>query len=191
MGPWQRKCNMEKSGSESLQRNEKSTGQTVSHGGIHEPESCGNHSIRDLRRQLTRIEKPMFTGDKMSYQNWKAVFMARVDTVPASGEYKLLQIRQCLPALNVIENLGYSAAAYEAAKERLERRYGGKRRQVAISRKPRQFPTKKTGKGTRLGTVCRSVGNRHYQSEGKHHHSFKLGNGFLYGKLRTKVTESM
>ena len=31
-----------------------------------------------------------------------------------------------------IENLGHSAIAYEAAKERLERKYGGKRRQIAI-----------------------------------------------------------
>ena len=60
--------------------------------------------------------------------------MACVDTAPCTGEYKLLQLRQCLSgeALKVIESLGYSTAAYEAANERLERRYGGKRRQVAI-----------------------------------------------------------
>lgn len=32
----------------------------------------------------------------------------------------------------MIENLGHSATAYEAAKERLERKYGGKQRQIAI-----------------------------------------------------------
>ena len=31
----------------------------------------------------------------------------------------------------MIENLGHSATAYEAAKERLERKYGGQRRQIA------------------------------------------------------------
>ena len=49
-------------------------------------------------------------------------------------EYKLLQLRQYLSgeALQVKENLGHSATAYETAKERLERKYGGKRRQIAI-----------------------------------------------------------
>ena len=126
VGLLQRKCNME-SVSELLQMKEKSTEQTVSYGNIHEPESCGKHSIgEDLWMQLKRIKIPMFTGEKRSYRNWKAVFMACVDTSPATGEYKLLQLRQCLSgeALNVIENLGHSADAYEAAKERLERRYG-------------------------------------------------------------------
>ena len=60
--------------------------------------------------------------------------MACVDTAPATGEYNLLQLRQCLSgeALSVIENLEHSASAYEVAKERLERRYGGKRRQVTL-----------------------------------------------------------
>ena len=114
--------------SELLQMKEKSTEQTVSYGNIHEPESCDKHSIgEDLWRQLKRIKIPMFTGEKRSYRNWRAVFMACVDTAPATGEYKLLQVRQCLSgeALNVIENLGHSANAYEAAKEHLERRYGG------------------------------------------------------------------
>ena len=59
------------------------------------------------------------TGDKMSNRNWKAAFMACVDTAPSTGEYKLLQLRQCLSgeALNVIKSLGHSASAYEAAKE--------------------------------------------------------------------------
>ena len=50
--------------------------------------------------------------------------MAFVDTAPSTGEYKLLQHKQCLSveALNVIESLGHSAAAYKAAKERLQLR---------------------------------------------------------------------
>ena len=88
----------------------------------------------NLWRQLKRIQLPVFTRDKRSYRNRKAAFMACVDAAPSTGEYKLLQLRQCLSgeALDVIESLGHSAAAYEAAKERLERRYGGERRQVTI-----------------------------------------------------------
>ena len=71
----------------------------------------------------------MFSGDKRTYQNWKAAFMACVDKAPATAEYKLLELRQCLSgeALKVIESLGHSAAAYEAAKDRLERKFGGQR----------------------------------------------------------------
>ena len=76
----------------------------------------------------------MFHGDKRTYQSWKAAFLACIDNAPATAEYKLLQLRQYLSgeALQAIENLGHSAAAYEAAKERLKRKYGGKRRQIAV-----------------------------------------------------------
>ena len=76
----------------------------------------------------------MVSGEKRRYQSSKAAFQACIDNVPARGEYKLLQLRQYLTgdALKVIENLGNSATAYEAAKERLDRKYGGKRRQIAI-----------------------------------------------------------
>ena len=45
-----------------------------------------------------------------------------MDNAPATGEYKLLQLRQYLTgeALKCIENLGHSAFAYAAAKKRLE-----------------------------------------------------------------------
>ena len=43
--------------------------------------------------------------------------MAFIDIAQSTGEYKLLQLRQCLSgeALNVSESLGLSTAAYEAA----------------------------------------------------------------------------
>ena len=86
-------------------------------------------SGHDLWRQLKRITIPVFSGDKRTYQNWKAAFMACIDKAPATAEYKLLQLRQYLSgeALKVIESLGHSAAAYEAAKDPLERKFGGQR----------------------------------------------------------------
>ena len=106
-----------------------------SRGSSFEPETDTDQSIgQDLWRQLKRVQIPVFDGDKRKYQSWKAAFLACIDSAPATGEYKLLQLRQYLSgeALQVIENLGHSAAAYEAAKERLERKLGGKRRQIAI-----------------------------------------------------------
>ena len=122
--PWQRKCRLEEPESVSLRSKEGLTEQTVTYGNKHERESRGAYSIgEDLWRQLKRIQLPVFNGEKRSYRNWKTAFMACVDTAPATGEYMLLQLRQCLSgeALNVIENLGHSVTAYEAVKERLER----------------------------------------------------------------------
>ena len=61
--------------------------------------------------------------------------MACIDKAPATPEYKLLQLRQYLSgeALKTIDSLGHSGYAYEAAKERLERKFGGKQRQIAIN----------------------------------------------------------
>ena len=75
-----------------------------------------------------------YTGDQRTYQNWRAAFMACIDKAPATAEYKLLQLRQCLTgeALKAIENLGYSATAYEVAKDCLERKFSGKRQQIAL-----------------------------------------------------------
>ena len=88
---------------------------------------------KDLWKQLKRVWIPIFDGSKKNCNNWKAAFMACIDQAPATAEYKLLQLRQYHSgeALKVIENLGHSAAAYQIAKERLER-FGGHRRKMAI-----------------------------------------------------------
>ena len=77
---------------------------------------------QDMWKQLKRVTIPTFSGNKKTYQNWKAVFTACVDQAPVTAEYKLLQLCQCLTgdALRAIQNLGHSTIAYEAAKDRLE-----------------------------------------------------------------------
>ena len=82
------------------------------------------HAVgKDMWKQLKRVSIPMFNGDKNKYESWKAAFMACIDSAPATPEYKLLQLRQYLEgdALKCIENLGHSEAAYDAAKQQLER----------------------------------------------------------------------
>ena len=119
--------------------------------------------------------------------------MACVDTAPATGEYKLLQLRQCLSgeALSVIENLGHSASAYEVAKERLERRYGGKRRQVALYLEDLEsFQKIRPGNAKDLEKFADILEIAIINLKETGHHN-ELGDGFLYGKLRTKLTESM
>ena len=87
----------------------------------------------DLWQQLKRVTIRTFSGDKRAYTTWRAAFMACIDQAPATAEYKLLQLRQYLrgDALKAIDGLGHSAAAYDAAKARLECKYGGERRRVA------------------------------------------------------------
>ena len=103
---------------------------------------------QDLWRQLKRVQIPVFRRRPKNYQSWKAAFLACIDSAPATAEYKLLQLRQYLSgeAVKVIDSLGHSAAAYEAAKGRLDRKYGGKRRQVAIYLEElEQFPQIRPG----------------------------------------------
>ena len=60
-------------------------------------------------------------------ESWKAAFTACIDQAPATSEYKLLQLRQHLirEPLERVDNLGHSAGAYDASKNRLERKFGG------------------------------------------------------------------
>ena len=83
---------------------------------------------------LKRVSIPKFSGNKKQYGAWKAVFYSCVDRPRATPEYKLLRLRECLQgeALKVIEHLGHSATAYEVAKSRLDRKYGGKRRALTL-----------------------------------------------------------
>ena len=75
----------------------------------HTSQTTNNASLvgQDLWKQLRRVTIPVFSGDKRTYQNWRAAFINCVDQAPATPEYKLLQLRQCLAgeALKSIENL--------------------------------------------------------------------------------------
>ena len=60
--------------------------------------------------------------------------MGCIDRAPATPEYMLLQVRQHLSgaALEAIENVEFSRAAYQAAKNRLEQKFGDNRREIII-----------------------------------------------------------
>eukprot|EP00794_Sanderia_malayensis_P010465 gene10465-11562_t len=49
-----------------------------------------------MTRELQRVSIPIFTGDKRTYPNWKAAFLACIAGAPAAPEYELLQLRQYL-----------------------------------------------------------------------------------------------
>ena len=110
--------------------------------------------------QLKPVQIPTFSGNKRSYPSWKAAFMACVDRAPVKPEYKMLQLRQYISgeALVAIENLG----AYQAAKYRLERKYGGMRCQkVGFMEDLEQFQQIQSGNAEELERFADLLHFRH------------------------------
>ncbi|CAC5373898.1 unnamed protein product [Mytilus coruscus] len=147
----------------------------------------------DMWKQLKRVSIPIFKGNKRNYQSWKAAFLACIDQAPATKEYKLLQIRQYVEgeALQVIENLGHSAVAYDAAKERLERKYGGQRRQITLYiEELENFKPMREGiaKDIEHFADLLDIAVVNLKEAGRFE---ELKNGSLYNKLQQKMTESM
>ena len=148
---------------------------------------------QDLWRQLKQVQIPVFRVDKRTYQSWKAAVLACKDSAPATGEYKLLQLRQYLSgdSLKVIENLGHSATAYAAAKERLEQKYGGMRRQIAIYLEDlEQFRPIRSGNAKDMEKFADllDIAIINLRKAGQHQ---ELGDGSLYTKLHRKLPEEM
>ena len=119
--------------------------------------------------------------------------MECIDSAPARSEYKLLQLRQCLSgeALNDIKDLGHSARAFDTAKERLERKFGGKRRQIAIYfedlEKFRHIQPGHT-KDLELFADLLEITVIKLKEADQH---YELRNGSLYSKQQQKLPESM
>ena len=99
--------------------------------GFHATPSDRNISW-DGTHHLERIRIPVFAGDKMKYQQWDAAFTSCVDQAPLTPQFKMLPLESCLSgeAAETIKGLGYSKEAYDAARARLARKYGGSRRQI-------------------------------------------------------------
>ena len=93
-------------------------------------EKFSRHALRVVSntacKQPERIRIPKFSGDKMKYSTWWAVFSSCVDETSLSPQFKMLQLESCLEgkAAKTVRGLGYSSEAYEAVKARLNRNYG-------------------------------------------------------------------
>ena len=76
---------------------------------------------------------PTFSGeDKSKYKAWKAAFTSVVDDSVMPVKEKMLRLLGCLSgkARETVKDLGFTSSTYERAKEKLERKYGGRRRQT-------------------------------------------------------------
>ena len=152
-----------------------------------------NQLGQDLWKQMKRVSIPMFSGDKTKYDSWKAAFMACIDKAPATKEYKLLQLRQYLSgeALNCIDKLGHSASAYDTALQRLERKFGGHRRQVAryLEELENFYPMKEENARSleKFADLLDVAVVNISESDGLD----DLKNGSLYLRLQKKLPDSM
>ena len=143
--------------------------------------------------QLKPVQIPTFSGNKRSYPSWKAAFMTCVDRALVTPEYKMYQLRQYVSgeALIAIENLRFSPAAYETAKDRLERKYGGKRRQKASFMEDleqfQQIPSGNAEELERFAEVL-DITIINLKEAGEHQ---DLGDGSLYIQLQKKLPKSL
>ena len=86
---------------------------------------------RSLPVKLKGVDLPKFSGeDKADYEPWRAAFMSIVDGMDIPVGEKVLRLQSSLTgkALTLVKDLGFSINAYERAKEKLEKKYGGERR---------------------------------------------------------------
>ena len=90
-----------------------------------------------------------------------------------------------------VENLRHSAEAYEAAKSRLERQFGGQRRQIYLHlEKLDQFRPIRPGNAKdldRLADLLDVIVIKLKEAGRKE----ELGNGSLYMKIHKKITSTM
>ena len=147
----------------------------------------------DLWNQLKRVSIPMFSGDKATFPSWHAAFTSCVDSAPISSEFKLLHMKQYLSGepLNLIESLGHSSTAYMMAKEKLQRKYGGKKRELAIFLdKLDSFPQLKTGDPRSFEAFADLLDTAVMKLE-EAGRIDELSNGTLFTSLQRKLTESL
>ena len=81
--------------------------------------------------KLKGVDLPTFDGeDKVEYEQWKAAFTSAVDYADIPVNEKMLRLQNSLKgkALKMVKDLRFSSNAYERAKEKLDKKYGGQRR---------------------------------------------------------------
>ena len=78
------------------------------------PHRNGDSGVNNLER----IRIPKFSGNKTEFQHWNTTCTSCLDATAMSAQFKMLRLEACLAgeALETIKGLGYSEAAYEAAK---------------------------------------------------------------------------
>jgi hypothetical protein len=83
-------------------------------------------------RGLAKPKLPEWHSERSKYEEWRAKFDAFVDGSDAPVEYKMLMLKDALKgdAQRLVHNFNFTKEHYEAAKNKLTRKYGGQRRKM-------------------------------------------------------------
>ena len=144
-------------------------------------------------KQMRKISIPVFCGDKQAYPSWRATFMACVGDTSAKPELKILHLHQYLrgEALTTIESLGFTSLAYQTAIGRLDRKYGGSRRRIAITLEEIEaFPPMRNPKPATLQkfTDLLEVAIVNFRENQREQ---ELNDGVFYNKLLSKMNTQL
>ena len=145
-----------------------------------------------LWKGLKKVTLPTFSGDRVQYEQWAAAFEAIIDRAPISPEHKLLHLKTYLAgeAADVVKNLGHSASAYEVAKERLGRKYGGARRRTALLlEEVENFPNVRPNNAQDLAKFA-DILDVLSVNLAESNMTTELGAGLLYIKLQKKLPKN-
>ena len=85
-----------------------------------------------INRNLKALRVPKFEGNKATFEEFWCLFESLVDKSSEPVNIKMARFRECLSgrALKAIRGLGVSEAEYIEAKEIIQSKYGGERRQL-------------------------------------------------------------
>jgi hypothetical protein len=85
-----------------------------------------------INRNLKALRVPQFDGNKTTFEEFWCLFESLVDKSAEPVNIKMARFRGCLSgrALEAIRGLGVSEAEYNEAKEIIQSKFGGERRQL-------------------------------------------------------------
>ena len=85
-----------------------------------------------IDRNLKALRVPKFDGNKATFEEFWCLFESLVDKSSEPVNIKMARFRECLSgrALETIRGLGVSEAEYNEAKEIIQSKFGGERRQL-------------------------------------------------------------
>ena len=104
------------------------TAPTITYPGEQLPSSTGG----TINRSLKALRVPKFDGNKATFEEFWCLFDSLVDKSSEPVNTKMARFRECLSgrALVAIRGLGVSEAEYKEAKEIIQSKFGGERRQL-------------------------------------------------------------
>ena len=85
-----------------------------------------------INRNLKALRVPKFEGNKATFEEFWCLFESLVDKSSEPANIKMARFRKCLSgrALEAIRGIGVSEAEHVEAKEIIQSKYGGERRQL-------------------------------------------------------------